>query len=81
MRLRTRPPLPTYLLICFTHLLWVYLLTDSEFICLDKLAKPYLVPNQLHRLSNSAHEVLATIVVARLMPVVSIKSFALFIKD
>ena len=28
---------------CFTYLLWAYFLTDSEFLCLAMLAKPYPV--------------------------------------
>ena len=72
---------------CFTHLLWAYLLTDSEFSCLAMLAKPYPVsvsgptylphiPNQLHCMSKCAHEVLRTILEARLMPVFIIESIA-----
>ena len=73
-----------------THLLWCYLLTDSEFSCLAMLAKPYLVsgptylpliPKQLHCMSNCAHEVLGTILGARLMPIFTIKSIVLFIHD
>ena len=57
------PKTPT--LNCFYHLLWVYLLTVSEFSCLAMLAKPYAVsglthmlqiPNQLHFIQKSAHE-------------------------
>ena len=64
------PHLKTPILKCFYHLLWFYLLTDSEFSCLAMLAKPYPVsgpapvpqiPNQLHCVQKSAHEVLATI--------------------
>ena len=73
---------------CFTYLLWAYLLTDSEFSCLAMLAKPYPVsgptylpqiPNQLHCMSKCAHEVLGTILEARLMPVFIIKSIATFL--
>ena len=62
--------LKTPILNCFYHLLWFYFLIDSEFGCLAMLAKPYLVsgptpmpqiPNQLHWIQNSAHEVLDTI--------------------
>ena len=77
--------LRTPILNCFTYLLWSYLLTDSEFSCLAMLAKPYPVsgptylpqiPNQLHCMSKCAHEVLGTILEARLMPVFIIKSIA-----
>ena len=73
---------------CFYHLLWFYFLTDSEFSWLAMLAKPYPVcgptylpeiPNQLHCMSKGAHEVLGTILVARLMPVFIIKPFVLSI--
>ena len=58
--------LRTPILKCFYYLLWFYFLTDSEFSCLAKLAKPYPVcgptsmpqiPNQLHYHQKSAHEV------------------------
>ena len=64
------PHLKTPILNCFYHLLWVYVLTDSEFSCLSMLAKQYAVsgppplhhiPNQLHCIQKSAHEVLGTI--------------------
>ena len=54
----------TPLLNCFYHLLWFYFLTVSEFSC---LAKSYSVsrltplphiPNQLHLIQKSAHEML-----------------------
>ena len=57
----------TPILNCFYHLLWPYFLTVSEFNCLAMLAKPYSVsgltlmpqiPNQLHFILKSAHEVL-----------------------
>ena len=57
---------------CFNFLLFFYFLTDSEVSCLAMLAKPYpvsgptpmpLIPNQLHCIQNSAHEVLGTILV------------------
>ena len=70
------------------HLLhWSYFVTDSEFNCLAKLAKPYPVsgptyvphiPNQLHCIQTSAHEVLITIYWARLLLVVTLKPIALF---
>ena len=62
--------LRTPILKCFYYLLWFYFLTDSEFSCLAKLAKPYSVsgptpmpqiPNQLHCNQKSAHEVLRSI--------------------
>ena len=64
------PHLKTRILNCFYHLLWCYFLTDSEFGCLAMLAKPYPVsgttplphvPNQLHCIQKSAHDVLGTI--------------------
>ena len=57
----------TPILSFFYHLLWVYFLTVSEFSCLAMLAKPYPVsgvthmpqiPNQLHFIQKTAHEVL-----------------------
>ena len=80
--------LNTPILNCFAYFLWAYFLTDSEFSCLAMLAKPYLasgptylprIPNQLHWMSNAAHEVLRSILLARLMSVFFIKSFVLFI--
>ena len=62
--------LKTPILNCFYHLLWFYVLTDSEFNCLAMLAKPYPVsgptsmpqiPKQLHTIQRSAHEVLETL--------------------
>ena len=82
--------LRTLILNCFIYFLWSYSVTVSEFSCLAKLAKPYLVsgptylpevPNQLHCISNCAHEVVMTVYGATLMPVFTIKSYALFIKD
>ena len=82
--------LRTWILNCFIYLLWFYFLTDSEFSCLAKLAKPYPVsgptylpqfPNLFNGISNCAHEVLMTDYRARLMPVFTIKPIALFIKD
>ena len=64
------PHLKTPILNCFCHLLWCYVLTDSEFSYLAMLAKPYPVfgppplpqiPNQLHCIQMSAHEVLGTL--------------------
>ena len=70
--------LRTPILKCFYLLLWFYFVTDSEFSCLAKLAKPYPVsdltylpqiPNQHHCISRGAHEVLKTISEARHMSV------------
>ena len=67
------PHLKTPIPNCFYHLLWFYFLTDSEFSCLAMLAKPYPVsgptplpqiPNQLHFIQKSAHEVLGAILEA-----------------
>ena len=64
------PHLKTPILNGYYHLLWFYVLTDSEFSCSAMLAKPYPVsgqtplpqiPNQLHCFQKSAHEVLGTI--------------------
>ena len=72
------PHLKTPILNCFYHLLWFYFLTDPEFSCLAMLAKPYPVsgptplpqiPNQLHFIQKSAHEVLGAILEASVMPV------------
>ena len=61
----------------FSHLLWFYGLTDSEFSSLAKPAKPYpvygvtylpLFPRQLYCLSVCAHKVLGTILAARPKP-------------
>ena len=82
--------LRTPILNCFSYLLWAYVLTDAEFSCLAMLAKPYPVsdptylpqiPNELHRMSKCANEVPGTMLVARLMSVFCIKSFALSISD
>ena len=82
--------LRTPILNCFSYLLWAYVFTDSEFSCLEIPAKPYpasgpsylpQIPNQLLCLSKGAHEVLGTILVARLMSVFIVKSFVLFIFD
>ena len=70
----------TPILKCFYHFLSFYFLTDSEFSCLPMLAKPYPVsrptplpqiPNQLHFIQKSAHEVLGAILKALVMPVVT----------
>ena len=62
--------LETPILNCFSHVLWFYLLNDSQFSCLVMLGKPYPVsglppmpqiPNQLHCIQKSAHEVLGTV--------------------
>ena len=62
--------LKTPMLDCFYHLLWFYSSIDSKFSCLAMLAKPYPVsgpppmpqiPNLLHCIQKSAHEVLCTI--------------------
>ena len=54
----------------FINLLWSYYVAISEPGCLAKVAKPYLVsrrtyllevPNQLHCITKSAHEMLITI--------------------
>ena len=69
------PHLKTPILNCFYHLLWFYFLTVSE--C-SYLAKSYSVsgltplppiPNQLHFIQKSAHEVLEAHWEARVMPV------------
>ena len=82
--------LRTPILNCFYHLLWFYFSIESEFSCLAMLAKPNPVsgptnlpqiPNQLHCMSNGAHEVHETILVARLMSVFIVKSFVLSICD
>ena len=65
----------TPILNCFYHLLSFYLLTVSEYSC---LAKSYSVsgltplphiPNQLHFIPTSAHEVLDANLEARVRPV------------
>ena len=67
------PQLKTPILNCFYHLLWFYLLTDTQFSCLAMLAKPYPVsgltplpqiPKQLHFIQKSAHEVFGAILQA-----------------
>ena len=65
----------TPILNCFRHVLWFYFLTVFEFSC---LAKSYYVssltplphiPNQLHFIQKSAHEVLDANLEARVRPV------------
>ena len=77
----------TPILNCFYHLLWFYLLTISEFSC---LAKSYSmsglnhlphIPNQLHFIQKSAHEVLEANWEARVMAGFTQKSFVLSICD
>ena len=67
---------------CFNYLLWCYFLTDSEFSCLAMMARRYplsgptylpLIPKQLHCMSKCAHEVVGTILEARLMPALTNK--------
>ena len=67
------PHLKTPILICFYHLLFFYVLTDSEFSCLPMPAKPYPVSgpaplpqiaNKLYFFQKSAHEVLGAILEA-----------------
>ena len=68
----------TPILDCFTYLLRAYVLTDSEFSCLDMLATlypvsgpPYMpqIPDLLHCMSKAAHEVLGTVAEAERMSV------------
>ena len=51
------PHLKTPMLIRLYHLLWFYLLPDSEFSCLAMLAKPYPVsgPTPLPQIPNQLH--------------------------
>ena len=62
--------LKTPILNCFYHLMWFYVLSDSEFSCLAMLARPSPVsgptpmpeiPNQLLCTQKRAHAVLGTI--------------------
>ena len=64
----------TAILNCLYHLLWFYFSTVSEFSC---LAKSYSmsgpppmphIPNQLHFIQRSAHEVLDANLEARVRP-------------
>ena len=59
--------LRTPILQYFYHLMWFYVLMDSEFSCLAMLTKPHPVsgptqmpqiPNLLHCIQKKAHEVL-----------------------
>ena len=65
----------TPILNCLYHLLWFYLLTVSEFSCLAKsesvsgLTPMPQIPNQLHFIQKSAHEVLDANLEARVRPV------------
>ena len=74
--------LMTPILKCFYLLLSFYFVTNSEFSCLAKLAKPcsvsdltYLpqIPNQHHCIPQGAHEVPKTISEARQVSVFHIK--------
>ena len=74
--------LMTPILKCFYLSLRFYFVTNSEFSCLAKLAKPYPVsdltclpqiPNQHHCIPQGAHEVLKTTSEARHMSVLDIK--------
>ena len=69
--------------------MWFYFLTDSEFSCLAKLAKPYPVfgpaympqiPNQLHCIPNCAHEVLITILLGQTVVSFHIKTICFVYK-
>ena len=68
--------------------MWNYLLSDSEFSCLVKLAKPYPVSgptyraqilNLLHCIPSPAHEVLITIFGLGPLLAFTLKGFALCI--
>ena len=71
------PHLKTPILNWFYHLLWFYFLTVSEFSCLAKSYSVYgliplpHIPNQLHFIQKSAHEVLDANLEARVMPVLT----------
>ena len=60
---------------CLYHSLWFYVSTVSEFSCLAKsesvsgLTPMPHIPNQLHFIQKSAHEVLDTNLEARVRPV------------
>ena len=65
--------LRTPILKSFYYLLWFQIVTVSEISCLALLANPYPVsgltpmpqiPNQLHFIQKSAHEVFGAILVA-----------------
>ena len=59
---------------CFYHLLWLYVFTVSEFSCLAKsysvsrLSPLPHIPDQLHFIQKSAHEVLDANFEARVRP-------------
>ena len=59
---------------CYYHLMWLYLVTVSEFSCLAKsysvsgLTPMPHIPNQHHFTQKSAHEVLDAIFEARVSP-------------
>ena len=61
------PHLKTPILNTFYHVLWFYFLTVSELCCLAKLypvsglTPMPQIPNQLHFIEESAHEVLGAI--------------------
>ena len=69
------PDPKTPILSCLYHLLCFYLLTVSEFSCLAKsktvsgLTPIPHIPNQLHFIQKSAHEVLDANLEARVRPV------------
>ena len=80
----------TYILKSFIYLLSAYSTTVSDFNCLPKVAKPYSVsgpaylpeiPHKLHYTQNSAHQVLITTYMTRLLSGFLLKSYALFIKE
>ena len=69
------------------YLMWSQFVTNSEFSCLAKLAKPYPVsgptylrqiPNQPHCISSGAHDALITIFGSTLMSVFTLKRIASF---
>ena len=65
----------TPILSCYYHLMWLYVLTVSEFSCLAKsysvsgLTPMPHIPNQHHFTQTSAPEVLDAIFEARVSPV------------
>ena len=65
----------TAILNCFYHLLWFYVSTVSEFSSLAKsksvsgLTPMPHIPNRLHFIQKSAHEVLDANLEARVRPV------------
>ena len=68
------PQPKTPILNCFYHLLWFYLLSVSDCSCLAKsysvsgLTSLPHIPNQLHFIQKSAHEVLDANLEARVRP-------------